>query len=91
MTACETEELVNFILKGCFATLLVTVGILGNLASFVVFSCDKHRNTVLIFLRSLAVADSLYLAGYFVSFSWYQFYYFYGKYFYAYIYSIHGK
>ncbi len=76
---CESEQLLNFILKGCFATLLVIIGITGNLASFIIFSSGRHKNTVLIFLRSLAIADSLYLMGYFLSFSWYQFFHFYGK------------
>ncbi len=79
MGRCETEKLLNLILKGFFASPLIVAGIIGNLAAFIVFSSRKQKNTVLIFLRSLAIADSLYLLGYFVSYSWYQFYYFYGK------------
>ncbi len=79
MGRCESYKLLNLILKGFLASPLIAAGICGNLAAFIVFSSRRHKNTVLIFLRSLAIADSLYLAGYFATFSWYQFYYFYGE------------
>ena len=76
MDTCET---LDFALKGIFAVICCGLGLFGNTVAFIVFSKGRHKNSVLILLRSLAVADSLYLIGYVASQSWCPFFIYQGK------------
>ena len=72
--ACPGLVHLEFVLKGVCCVIMSFFGVIGNSISFFVFSKGRKKNTILILLRALAVADSLYLIGYVATHSWYQFY-----------------
>ncbi len=78
--ACPALVHLDFVLKGVCCVILSFFGVIGNGISFFVFSKGRKKNTILILLRALAVADSLYLIGYVATQSWYQFYAYEGMY-----------
>ena len=70
--ACEMHVKFQFAFVGCLAGILCIFGIFGNTISFLIFTRGRQKNAVVLMLRALAVADSLYLASYFGVQSWYQ-------------------
>ena len=71
---CEVQKKYQFVVMGCVAAVFIICGLIGNSLAFVVFIRNRQRHTILIWLRTLALADSLYLLGYAATQCWYQFY-----------------
>ena len=77
--ACQTHINFQFACVGCIAGLLCIFGITGNVLAYLIFTRGRQKSAVLLMLRALAVADSLYLLSYFVVQSWYQILIYLGK------------
>ena len=77
--ACQIHLNFQFAFVGCIAGLLCIFGIAGNVIAYMIFTRGRQKSAVLLMLRALAVADSLYLASYFVVQCWYQLFVFTGK------------
>ena len=76
---CEVQKKYQFVVMGCVAAIFIVCGLIGNSLAFIVFLRGRQKQTILIWLRTLALADSLYLIGYATTQCWYQFYLFTGK------------
>ncbi len=70
----RTQKLLERYCKAYFAGFLCFSGFIGNIAILVVFYKGRHKcNTMSILLVALAMADTLWLLGYFVTQSYYNF------------------
>ncbi len=76
---CEIQKKYQFIMMGCVAAVFIICGLIGNTLTFIVFIRGRQKHTILVWLRTLAVADSLYLLGYATTQCWYQFFSIRGK------------
>ena len=76
---CQIHLNFQFAFAGCIAGLLCIFGITGNVIAYLIFTRGRQKSAVLLMLRALAVADSLYLASYLVVQCWYQFLLYTGK------------
>ena len=79
-TACQMHINFQFAFAGCIAGILCILGIFGNSVAFLIFTRGRQKNVVLLLLRALALADSLYLALYFTVQCWYQLFVYLGNY-----------